>query len=911
MRCGGNGERMPARFFDRVHDMARLGGLFDAASGESACCAVIEGDAGMGKSALLAEYAQRATEGAFAGAQPRIVQTQCHGQFGRGLSYVPVADLLYQLLTAGQPAERPWWRRAAGHAGRAAVRTAPELLSAAVPGLGMIWTAGKEIVEAAVTTTSVPLDSVMPIQLGAVVKVAEAILAAARSVGPVVLVIDDLQYVDASSLMVLDHLVRRLDGSGVRLVVSHTRPRGLDVDDSVAELLDRWVASGVASCRVLQGLPLEAVDELVRSCHPAAPDDLAVRLLDLTLGHPMFTVMCLQEWRPDNADRFVLPDSISKAVERRLEALTPPDRKLLLTAAVHGPLFLSRVVAHAVGDPHDDVLERLRMVAGRHGLIVLEEPPPAWTEDQNTDCYKFENLALWQTLYDLQTREQRRSRHAGIARALTELTATGEPWGWRQQIAYHLARSGAEARLAAAEALYRLAASAAVEGLSFVEAEQYCIESIDLARAAPETNGAARDSRLIAAIELLLSLTEVRWRGRLQPAGSPDVDVLAAEAEAAAARSADPVLLARTALLRGKTLMATEGLVPSLEKLRQAVELASAADDPVVLYVATVEYGRQLSKRDLAAGLGLLRDAERMYAVGTHLGSTADPVLQHTRNLGQMQLAISLYDAGHLSEALGRLEECVARLRGQETAAELPIALNYLAQVYIGHGSTELAKEVLREARSIEESRGGASGWHAYNTALLAFLLSTEPEHRERSRALVEEAWQETSDTWLANLVPIVRNLYAETLLNHAEHSSARDRDELLDQSARLARDTVIETRQTGMVRSEIAAEVLSVRVLLSRGNSEEARSAADRGLALLERFGDMPALRTEEVLYYCAATWHATGKPEEALRLLARAQSQVERKAAGIDDDAARAQFLRIPLNDAIEKGLGGPSAC
>ncbi|MEV0472710.1 ATP-binding protein, partial [Streptomyces prunicolor] len=486
------------------------------------------------------------------------------------------------------------------------------------------------------------------------------------------------------------------------------------------------------------------------------------------------------------------------------------------------------------------------------------------------------------------------------AAALTSGPVDGMPLERRLEIARHLREGGTECLLASAEVHYGLARDAAMDGLSFAEAERHCEEVIKAVHDLPQQE--SRDRWLIQAVELLLSLTEVRWRGQHRPTGGPDIDALAAEAEAAAKRCGSPGPAIRTTLLRGKTLLATQGLVPSLEKLREAVELAERHGDPVALFVARVEYGRQVSKRRLADGLAQLLEAERMYASAPRLGDRADPVLQHARNLGEMQLGITLFDSGHLSDALTRLTRCVQRLRDEPLKAELPIALNYLAQVHTGVGSYRDAEEVLREALDFEAGRGGDSGWHAYNKALLAHLLFQRPASRDQALELIADAWAETERTWLANLVPIVRNLYGEILLLASDASG-----QFLDQADRLAVTTCVETRRSGMIRSEIAAHSLRSRVLLRQGDTAGALDQARQAVRILDEVGDMPALRTEEVLYRSAVVQAAGGVRTEALALLDRARREVARKADMITDDSLRDRFLtQVPLNSAILDGEG-----
>ncbi|MGW6306509.1 AAA family ATPase [Streptomyces niveus] len=893
---------MQTVFVDRVEPMEELRSMALALGSGRGGALLVDGVSGMGKSSLLGEFVRRLGQAEPDGVNCRVVTTHCHPAIGPGLRYGPVVDLLLKLGAQAQQPGRV--RRLFGGAGRGVSTAAPELLSALVPGLGAALTVGREVTEAALNSGSMPFDSLLPFQQGAVAQIADSLLEQARSGPPVIFVIDDVQNIDPSSLQVLDRLLRALPGEPVALVLSHATGEAMDDGAaSVEQLLRRWESESLIRSHSLNGLPQDAVAELVRSRHPLAPPALSARLNLLTAGHPIFVQLCLDEWQPDNGDQVILPESLSRVVEDRMRRLDDGDRDLLVTAATQGAVFLSRTVAEAVGVAHKDVMERLHRIA-RARQFITRADPPGWAQAEASDCYRFEHQALWKVLYAQQSPQQRRSRHARIAAALSAGESRDLPLERRLEIAHHLDQGGYECLAASARAHYALARSAAIDGLSFAEAERHCETAIHAARSLPRSEP-GRDRQLAEAIELLLSLTEVRWRGQHRPEGEPGIDALAAEAEQAAARSRAPELIARTTLLRGKTLLATEGLVPALDKLQQAVAIAEEQDDPVALFVARVEYGRQASKRKLTDGLEQLLEAERLYASEPRLGGSGDPVLQHARNLNEMQLGITLFDHGRLGEALGRLRRCTDRLRDEPLHAELPIALNYLAQIQIGLGTHPAAESVLEEAREAESARGGDSGWHAYNTALLALLRARDPERRDESLALIEDAWLETERTWLINLVPIVRNVYAQVVL-----MTAHGDPEALERAYRLATDTIVETRRTGMVRSEIAALSLLGQVRLAQADTASAANFARQAVQLLERTGDMPALRSEEVLYHAARALKAIGAGQEALTLLEQAREKVARKAGSLDEETRRV-FMREPLNRLIALGelgeLGG----
>ncbi|MEZ0065992.1 tetratricopeptide (TPR) repeat protein [Streptacidiphilus sp. MAP12-20] len=824
---------------------------------------------------------------------------------GRG-SYAVACELVYRLAVLRRR-QVPRWRRVLGGAGKGAVQSLPEVLGALVPGLGPLWAAGKQVTESALRAGSMPGDSLVPWQQTVVSHIADAVLQLARSGPPVVLVVDDLQRIDQGSLSVLHALVQRLPGEPLSLVVGYDGtggPAAGSVGD-LDELLRRWSSHGRLERHRLEGLPLDAVTTLVTGRLPHAPAGLPDAIVRATGGHPLLVGLCLEAWLPEHGTSVPLPETLSELVEGWLAGLDAQDREIILAAAVQGRTFLSSTVAEVTGLPADVVLERLRLLA-RSRRMIVGCAKPEWAADDQADAYSFGYGAVWQVVYRGQTDEQRRSRHAAIASALGGASEGGASGGGgartpstgrRLEWARHLEFGGVPCYEQSAVVHYELARNAAVEGLAFADAERYCQIAITASRALPHDRP-DRDRRLVAAIELLLCLTEVNWRGLHTPGGGPEIDALAAEAEQAAARVADPALIARTTLLRGKTLLVTRGLVPSLEKLGDAVACARRLDDPVALFVSLVEYGRQVSKRRLAAGLAALREAEERYATDPALGGSEDPVLQHARNLAEMQLGITLHDSGELGDAHARLLRCTDRLRTEPLRAELPIALNYLAQNQLLLGLTDDAERTLREAREFAGTRGADSAWHAYNTALLAFLCAREPARREEAVALAEQAWLETQRTWLANLNPIVRNLYADVLLQAAPQD-----DKARELVERLATDTYLETQETDMVRSEIAAQLLRSRVATVSGNTADAVRHAESALTRLAEVGAMPALRTEEVYFYAAHAFHAAGRATEADALLQRSRTEVQRKAASLDDtpDLRRSFLTAEPLNARI----------
>lgn len=866
-------------FVDRVEHVDKLMELTEDVYRGQSRALVVEGPLGIGKSALLDELV-RLTQLRTAEPTIRMIRVRCQAFVGETNAYGPVMAIFNALHPP----------RAVRRIKYAAVQHLPELVGS-LPLVGPALAAAAQITQAAIDSGSVQGDSLLPYRQSVAHGLASALVDALVRAGPTLVMVDDVQWIDPSSLLVFDHFIEQSWGHPVGVVLIHeTNQDGGPSSEgaTVREFLDRWQLQGRLERITLGALPDSAVAELVRLYHGHdTASSTLTRLSRLTGGRPAYVVHLLPLMTTDGGLDGPLPEALRRAVRQPLALLEPSDRELLIVAATQGSTFLAPLVARAADLDEQDVQDRLHRLSRECGFISAT-PNPDWAP--LADCYQFDCLLLQKELYAEQSPSRRRQRHTRIAEGLMAL-GHELPLDARLDWVRHF-RSGVPHPASGTEHL-KLAKDVAVKGLSFAEAETLCRFAVQEIERLPE-RASHRDSLMAQAVELLLNITEIHWQARRRPKGD-DLEGLAAQAEEAARRCGDPVLTARTVMLHGKVLLHTQGLVPSLDMLKLAVELARDTDNSLALFVALAEYGRQLPKRDLIGGLTVLREAQRLYETDPRLRNLSDPVLRHARNLTDMQLGVNLFDAGDFGAALVHLTACVERLRGDPLNAELPIALNYLAQLYAAMGDADTAENALREALAFEETRGGLSGWHAYNSALLARLMALDPARRHACQPMLAEAWRETEQTWLLNLVPIVRNLYAEVLLLLGDTDPA-----LLNQSLALAEETIEETRRTGMIRSEIAALSLISRIRHLRGETEAAAALARDALDILRRVGDLPALRTEEVLHHAAEVLETVGHSQETVMWLrADVQDRVQRIAGSITDGAQRARYLQhSPLN-------------
>jgi predicted ATPase len=115
-------------------------------------------------------------------------------------------------------------------------------------------------------------------------------LAALATQRPIVLIIEDLHWVDASSLDLLNALVRRNQRTRLFVIGSHRRLSDLGSDHPLKRLLPEWEVHGLSATVPLSGLSATDIERYLDQRFPAHtfPPRFAHLLFERTEGNPLF-----------------------------------------------------------------------------------------------------------------------------------------------------------------------------------------------------------------------------------------------------------------------------------------------------------------------------------------------------------------------------------------------------------------------------------------------------------------------------------------------------------------------------------------------------------------------------------------------------------------------------------------------
>ena len=624
----------------RDDELAALEATLEQAASGSFRLVLIAGEAGVGKTRLAREFADRASA-----AGRLVLWGECVPIQAGDLPYTPIVGAL---RTSARSDERP----SPGQA------KAAELVEALV---------GSGVAE--VAPVSSPHLRVFELLLQTVGELS--------SEAPVVLVIEDLHWADPATQDVLRFLARNLRRQRVLLLVTLRNDDPLRA--ALQELLETFTRTDGAERLDLDRLTPDATALQVAAILGRAPEAALVEWVHARGdGNPYFAEEFLAvRARGDPAAG--MPASLRSVLLRRIASVSSAARQGLAVIATAGHSVTHDLLQRAAGMEETLLNAALRELLDAHVIV----------RDRAGDRYTFRHALSREAAYDDLLPPERRALHARWAKALEDTTAadmrTAADWA---ALAYHWDR--ADRRPPALRSAIAAADSAA-RVYAFASARAH----LERARALwqivkPEDRPNGLDE-----LELVRRLADAARLAGDRDGAIPIVE----QALAGSDPHADPLAVAGLYATLGRLIQSRE---PALRALERALELLpdgpSAQRASVMLGMgAVLEYGQVPSSiRHLAAqALDVARAAcalaeegraHNLLGAALAFGGRVDDGLAHfdhairiARELDQGDdLAIALNYRGNVLLMLGRAEAALASLEERlEEVRRAGLALSY------------------------------------------------------------------------------------------------------------------------------------------------------------------------------------------------------------------------------------------
>ena len=446
----------------------------------------VTGEAGSGKSTLLQEFARRAQR-----RHPELVVAggSCNAFSGAGDPYLPFRDAMVMLLGES---DGPWaslgttrillYKALVPQIAQALVAYAPDVVdvlapahlllqrTAATPGAATSDWPGqlRQLISQQRARATYPA----PKQLFEQIRL---LLEGLAQQQPLLLLLDDLQWIDTASLNLLFHLGQRLTNSRL-LIIGAFRPsevhswRGRDEQSAEPhplllvrnELQRRFGTLEINLEQEMAGEGRAFVDALLDTEPNGLDQRFREELFQRTKGYPLFTVELLRTMQergdlaPDQQGVWqrapklnwaTLPMRVEVVIEQRIQRLPVECQESLKVASVIGEEFAAEIVALVASEPPQPVIQRLSdLLVTRHRL--LKSLGSRRLRTQRLSQYKFQHILFQNYLYALLDEGQRSYLHEAVG-AVVETIYAEDPdllAATAVQLAHHFEKANLPAK---------------------------------------------------------------------------------------------------------------------------------------------------------------------------------------------------------------------------------------------------------------------------------------------------------------------------------------------------------------------------------------------------------------------------------------------------------------------------------
>jgi predicted ATPase/class 3 adenylate cyclase len=686
-----------SRFVGRDAEMEQLRAALDGARRGHGEVVAVVGEPGVGKSRLFHEliHSDHAVGG-------RILQAGAVS-YGRATSYLPVIDLLKALFRIDERDDiRSIRAKTTGH-----LLTLDEALKDLLsPVLWLLDALPKE---------DRLWDLEPPQRRQLTLEAIKRLLLRESQVQPLVLVLEDLHWIDPETQALLDSLVESLPAVPVLLLVNY-RP----------EYGHNWVGRTYYRQLRIDPLPPESADELLQALvgDGAELAPLKRLLIDRTDGNPFFleeSVRTLVETGALAGDRGAyhlttevptihVPATVQALLAGRIDRLPPDEKRLLQACSVIGKDVPVTLLQAVVPDREGDL---------RRGLAHLQAAEFLYETRLFPELeYTFKHALTHEVAYASLLHERRRALHQSVLETL-ERRQSDQPSEEAERLARHAV--GAEAwdkgakylRLAAQRMIARSSYGAAVELL------REALQALERLPETPETLAQAIDARL----DLRVALIPL---GRYH-----DVLTVMREAEALATRLGDRARLGRVlADICARLRNVTGEHHQAIEVGQRALAIAAESDDRELANEAQYRTGQAyFAVADYQRALDLLsRCAEGASEDRPHLSPLFAP-------WSLTWLALTLASLGRFVEARSHALQALRIAERADHPFTLAETLTGIGGLSLAQGDYDASIEALERARVVVDA-WKLQPWAVLGRLGYALALSG---HLEQGREFLEE----------------------------------------------------------------------------------------------------------------------------------------------------------------------------
>lgn len=241
---------------------------------------------------------------------------------------------------------------------------------------------------------------------------------------PLVVFVDDLQWVDKSSLMLFHYLSTHCEDAPILLIGAY-RHTAVDREDFLNEILYRMGRDQVFQELELGPLGWEDIIEMVQGLFGSVhiPDDFLKLVHEISKGNPLVAKEIVKQMKeedivslksnefPTKLENIDVPKIIDDIIKRRLRNLEKETIKVLETGSVIGEEFEFSLLKKVMSMDSIDLLEHVDILTGSE----------IWETEPGENKYSFTHELVHKVIYEDISEPLRRDLHQKTAEAIKDV----------------------------------------------------------------------------------------------------------------------------------------------------------------------------------------------------------------------------------------------------------------------------------------------------------------------------------------------------------------------------------------------------------------------------------------------------------------------------------------------------------
>ena len=448
-------ERSKSIFVGREAELAELDDYLEKALHGQIQVVFVSGEAGSGKTSLLQEFMKRTLS---AHPEMAIGLGMCNALFGQGIPYLPFRYVLDMLAGDIEPLfmngilSREQVKNLIAYFPlviQELLEISPGLLNGFLNGASLARRVAAMLPDERSWIRRLNAESTQQQLLtgeqgsSPLLEQYTQVLKSIAEQYPLMIVLDDLQWMDSGTGRLLFHIIRRLQNTRILIggayrseeVALARDGRRHDLEPLLNEFQSSFGKIIIDLDQINDGSKREFVDAFLNSEPNRLDESFREELFQRTRGHPLFTIQLLRNlqergeifsneqgrWVTSNRLNWEsLPPRVEGIIAERIGRLDQDLQNLLLTACVEGEHFTVQVLKQVLGRGEQAILQQLsRELEGRQHLV--QELGEIYACGRRFVRFQFVHTLIQQYLYRKLGLAERRSLHHKVAESLESL----------------------------------------------------------------------------------------------------------------------------------------------------------------------------------------------------------------------------------------------------------------------------------------------------------------------------------------------------------------------------------------------------------------------------------------------------------------------------------------------------------